>query len=213
MYNLPYHKEQDPAAIDALIREFPLAFVAGCDTNNHPISTQIPLYFEEINGKRVLRGHIMKGTDHHLAFEQNPNVLAVFTGRNTYVSGSWYKNPHTPSTWNYTSVHIKGKIRFVEAEEVKDILQQLSVHFEGGDSSSPTVYQNLPETFQEKALEFIAGFEIEISAIDTVFKLSQDRDAESYRNIIEKLKAKGVDGQSIANEMEKREKELFAGKG
>jgi transcriptional regulator len=40
--------------------------------------------------------------------------------------------------------------------------------------------------------------------MDTVFKLSQDRDVKSYRNIIEKLKAQGGDGGVIADEMEKR---------
>ena len=55
----------------------------------------------------------------------------------------------------------------------------------------------------------IAGFVIEIKEIDTVFKLSQDRDAESYQNIIRKLKEQNEDGRVIAAEMEKRAKELF----
>jgi len=45
--------------------------------------------------------------------------------------------------------------------------------------------------------------------MDTVFKLSQDRDAESYQNIIEKLKDQSEDGKVIAAEMEKRTKEVF----
>ena len=45
--------------------------------------------------------------------------------------------------------------------------------------------------------------------IDTVFKLSQDRDAKSYANIIEQLKEQGEAGQVIAAEMKKRTKEVF----
>ena len=55
----------------------------------------------------------------------------------------------------------------------------------------------------------IVAFEIEISEMDNVFKLSQDRDFESYQNIIVELKQQGVDGQVIAAEMEKRTKEVF----
>ena len=40
--------------------------------------------------------------------------------------------------------------------------------------------------------------------MDTVFKLSQDRDEKSYDNIIERLKQQGESGQVIAAEMEMR---------
>jgi transcriptional regulator len=45
--------------------------------------------------------------------------------------------------------------------------------------------------------------------MDNVFKLSQDRDAESYHNIICKLEGQGEDGQVIAAEMERRRRKLF----
>ena len=60
-----------------------------------------------------------------------------------------------------------------------------------------------------KALDSDAGFEIEITEIDTVFKLSQDRDEESYQNIVKQLKSQDDGGRAIAKEMEKRAKEVF----
>ena len=97
MYDLPYHKETDPQVIQAFIEEHPFALLSGCDAEQRPVATQVPLFLEERDGKPVLRGHIMKNTDHHKAFLQNANVLAVFTGKHTHVSGTWYSNPHTPS--------------------------------------------------------------------------------------------------------------------
>ena len=209
MYNIPYHKEKDKKIIKEFIEKYPFAFLTGCDLENKPIATQLPLFIENKNGQQVLRGHIMKGNDHHKAFLKNENVLAVFTGKHTYVSGTWYSNPYTPSTWNYMSVHVKGKMKFVGEKELEDILRSVSLHFEGQNQQSTTTYDNLPLAFKQKALGLIAGFEIEINEIDTVFKLSQDRDAESYRNIIEKLKEQDESGRVIAKEMEKRENELF----
>jgi transcriptional regulator len=55
----------------------------------------------------------------------------------------------------------------------------------------------------------IVAFEIEVTGMDNVFKLSQDRDAKSYQNIKEKLKKQDEDGKVIAAEMEKRTKEVF----
>ena len=206
---MPYHKALNDRDIRSFIKKYPFAFLTGMGPDKGPIATQLPLFIELGNGGEVVRGHIMKGTDHHEAFLHNDKVLVVFTGRHTYVSGTWYSNPNSPSTWNYMSVHIRGRIRFVGEAELEDILRSVSLHFEGQNRASATAYDNLPVSFRKKALEMIVGFEIEIQNIDTVFKLSQDRDAASYRNIIAKLKEQDEDGRTIAAEMEKREGEVF----
>lgn len=209
MYNLSYHKEKDNHVIKEFLEKYPFAFLTGCDSENRPIATQVPVFIEEKNGKEFLRGHVMKNTDHHKAFANNPNVLAVFTGKHTYVSGSWYSNPHSASTWNYMSVHVKGILRFLDDNALEDVLRMTSLHFEGQDDKSPTVFDNLPLEFKRRVMHMIVAFEIEVKEIDTVFKLSQDRDAESYQNIINKLKEQDEDGRVIAAEMEKRASKLF----
>jgi transcriptional regulator len=209
MYNLPHHKERKDQVVKEFIGTYPFAFLSGCDSQNKPIATQVPLFIEEKNGKKLVRGHIMKNTDHHKAFLHNENVLVVFTGRHTYVRGSWYANPHQPSTWNYMSVHAKGIIRFLDDAALIDVLRMTSLHFENNDSRSATVFDNLPPDYTQKLMKMIVAFEIEVTEMDTVFKLSQDRDAKSYDNIIARLKEQGEDGQVIAAEMEKRTKEVF----
>ena len=151
----------------------------------------------------------MKNTDHHNAFLDNENVLVVFTGHHIYVSGTWYSNPHTPSTWNYMSVHVKGIIRFLDDAALIDVLRMTSLHFENQDQQSATIYDNLPGDYTERLMKAIVAFEIEVKEMDTVFKLSQDRDVKSYDNIIERLREQGEAGRVIATEMEKRTKEVF----
>ena len=212
MYNRPYHKETNSQVIDNLIKQYPLAFLTGCDSENKPVATQVPLFIEEANGQKLLRGHIMKNNDHYKAFLNNKNILAVFTGKNTYVSGTWYSNTYTPSTWNYMSVHIKGNLRFVNESELEDILRVTSLYFENQNEESTTTFDKLPTEFKRKALKMIVGFEIEIIDINTVFKLSQDQDIKSYQNIIKKLEKQDGDARVIAEEMKKREKGLFSKK-
>jgi transcriptional regulator len=209
MYNLPYHKEQKEQVIKEFVDQNPFAFLTGCDSENKPVATQVPVFIEEKNGRKILRGHIMKNTDHHKAFLHNENVLVVFTGRHTYVSATWYNNPHMASTWNYMSVHVKGVIRFLDDNALEDVLRKTSLHFENYNQQSATVFDNLPLEFKQKVMKAIVAFEIEIKEMDNVFKLSQDRDAKSYDNIVEKLKKQGEDGKVIASEMEKRTKEVF----
>jgi len=209
MYDLPYHKEQNEKVIKEFIAQHPFAFLSGSDSANKPVATQVPVFIEEKDGRKILRGHIMKNTDHHKAFMYNHNVLVVFTGHHTYVSGTWYSNPYTPSTWNYMSVHAKGNIRFLDDASLVDVLRMTTLYFENNNQQSTTIFDNLPSGYTQRLMQAIVAFEIDVKELDTVFKLSQDRDAKSYLNIIERLKKQGEAGQVIAAEMEKRIKEVF----
>ena len=209
MYDLPNHKEHNEQVIKEFVDRYPFAFLTGCDANNCPVATQIPVFIEEIEGRKVLRGHFMRNTDHHKAFLHNENVLAVFTGHHTYVSATWYSNPHQASTWNYMSVHVKGIIRFLDDEGLIDAMRKVSLHFEKYNPESTTIFDNLSPEYTNRLLKAIVAFEIEIKNMDTVFKLSQDRDLKSYENIIERLNAQDESGQVIAAEMKKRIREVF----
>ena len=210
MYNLPYHKENDPKVIQEFILEFPFAFLTGCNENMEPVATQVPLFLEERDGKQFLLGHLMKNTDHHKAFLQNPKVLAVFTGKHSYVSATWYSDPSQASTWNYSSVHVRGNISFLEGEALEEMLRKTSMHFEDNNPHSATVFDNLDSGYIKRLMPAIVAFEIEVTALDTVFKLSQDRDHASYEHIIEKLSEQDADGKSVAEAMEARKQQVFS---
>lgn len=209
MYSLPYFKEGNEQRILQFIHEHPFAFIAGCDATHRPVATQIPVFIEERDGKLFLSGHMMRKTDHQLAFEINPEVLCVFTGSHTYVSASWYKDPHQASTWNYMSVHVKGKLTFLGDEDLIRVLRMTTLHFENNNHASPTVYDNLPQDYRERLMKAIVAFEVEVREIDNVFKLSQNRDKDSYHEIINKLQQGNADSKKISAEMKKRRDELF----
>ena len=209
MYDLPHHKEKDPGEIIQFMEEHPFVFITGSDAANKPVATQIPVFIDEKEGKYFLTGHIMRNTDHHKAFEQNNNVLAVFTSPHTYVSATWYANPSVGSTWNYMSVHAKGTMRFGDKDELIFILKRLSLHYENNNMASSTVFDNLPSEYTDRMMKAIVPFEIEINDLQHVFKLSQDRDEKSYDNIIKELKQQGGDAKKIGTIMENRKSKVF----
>jgi transcriptional regulator len=208
MYNLPYYKEQDSKEVIEFMRHHPFIFLSGVDTENKPVATQVPVFIDEREGNLFLTGHIMRNTDHHIAFEQNKNVLAVFTGPHTYVSATWYTKP-MGSTWNYMSVHAHGMIRFGDKAELISVLRRLTLHYENGNTASATVFDNLPAEYTESMMKAIVPFEIEINDLQHVFKLSQNRDEKSYDNIIQQLKQKDGNAKKIAEIMEKRKSKVF----
>ena len=116
----------------------------------------------------------------------------IFTGAHTYVSGTWYTgNLQQASTWNYISVHARGKVKWIDEEDLIEFLKKLSLHFENNNTASTTIYDNLPEEYLGKLRKAIVGFEIEVTELENVYKLSQNRDEKSYDNIVKELKAAG----------------------
>lgn len=202
MYNLPYFKEQDATQVLAFMRAHPFAMVM-CSNGTWPAATQVPLLFDEREGKLFLRGHFMRNTDHHKAFQQNSHALCLFTGPHAYVSASWYTQPQQASTWNYMSVHAKGFLNFLDESALRDILEQTTSQFEN-NPVSPASYHQIPAAYIDKLIDAIVGFEIEVTTIDHVFKLSQNRDAESYHSIVSHLQQGDADASAVATEMEKR---------
>lgn len=209
MYNFSYFKEKDKKAITDFIEEHPFAFMTGCFLSGKQVATQVPVVMEERDGALFFQGHIMRNTDHHKALVENPNALLLFTGPSCYVSASWYSNPQIGSTWNYMSVHVAGQVSFMTDEELVRFMRKLTLKFENGNTQSLTIYDNLPDSFLSKMMPAIAGFEVKADSIENVFKLSQNRDEKSYRNIISKLEERGGQSALVASEMRKRQSELF----
>jgi transcriptional regulator len=207
MYNLPYYKEKDAAVVMDFIKQNPFGMLTGVDTDQRPVATQIPFLFVEKEDGLYLRGHIMKGNDHHKAFLANKNVLVLFTGPHCYVSASWYTNPQQGSTWNYITVHAKGELNFLDDSELPGLLDELTAYYE--KTESPASFKNIPQDYIDRMVKAISAFEIKVTSMDHVFKLSQGRDKESFDNILSKLSAGDASQKAVAAEMMKRKDQLF----
>jgi transcriptional regulator len=206
MYHLPQYKEKDHQVLIQFMKQHSFAMLIG-SANNIPAATQIPILIEERDGKVFLKGHFMRNTDHHKAFEANPNALCIFTGPHSYISASWYTNQETASTWNYVCVHVRGEIKFLGDDKLIEMLKELSDHYEG--KNSPSSYSQLSTEYIERLSKAIIGFEIEATEIDGIFKLSQNRDEVSYDNIVHQLKNKDGEAKEIGKLMEQRRSNLF----
>ena len=202
MYKFSYYTEQDDEKVIAFMKENAFALITGIG-DAYPVATQIPLAIKQKEGKIFLEGHLMRKTDHHLAFEKNNNVLVLFTGPHCFVNANWYTDPSIGSTWNYMTVHAKGKISFTDEEGTRKAVKAVSDKYAGTDTAS--AFDNLPPEYIDHMIKAIVGFSIEVESIDNVFKLSQNRDEASKKNIIEQLNKRGDhNSAAIAEEMETR---------
>ena len=203
MYRFPYYTEEDLAKVIAFMKKNSFATLTGFG-EQYPVATHIPLEVEvQEDGRIFLSGHMMKKTDHHLAFEKNNNVLVIFNGPHTHISASWYTNPVMGSTWNYMVVHANGKIKFKDEQGTYNAVKDITNKYEGPESAA--AFDKLPKEYVDHMVKAIVGFTIEIDKLDNVFKLSQNRDEESQKNIIEQLRKRGdANSGMIAEEMDRR---------
>ncbi len=166
--------------------------------------THIPLYLDtNQHGKQVLEGHISKANPQWKDFSHNEEVLVIFNGPHAYISSSWYDHDNVP-TWNYIAVHVYGKIKVIEGEELLSSLAKLVDKYEI-HSKKPVSVKSMPKGMLDQNLNGIVGFEIEITEIQPTYKLSQNRDDQNHKAIIGELeKTKHPESIAVAEAMKKQ---------
>ena len=202
MYKFSYFTETDNEKVIAFIKENSFAVVTGFG-EQYPVASHIPLETEMKDGKLFLSGHLMRNTDHHKAFEKNNHVLVIFNGPHCFVNANWYPNTNSGSTWNYMTVHAKGKIKFTGEEGAYKAVEEITKKYVGENTAAS--FDKLTPEYISKMTKAIVGFTIEVEQLDNVFKLSQNHDAATRTYIASKLKEKGdANSVAIAKEMEHR---------
>ena len=71
------------------------------------------------------------------------------------------------------------------------------------------LHKELPEDYISRLSKAIVAFEIKLLQTDAVFKLSQNRDEQSFDNIVSKLSSGNWEEKAVAEEMSKRKQQFF----
>ncbi len=190
---LPKHFEQhDPAALQALIREHPLAALVSSGPDGLT-ADHLPLEYD--TATQTLRGHVARANPlwQHAAGQP---VLAVFRGAQAYVTPSWYpgKAEHhkVVPTWNYAVVHAHGTLHAVDdAPWVHDLVSGLTSHHEAS-RPQPWAVSDAPDDYVQQMLRAIVGIEIPVARLVGKWKISQNRGAADRQGVAAGLTADGM---------------------
>ncbi len=201
MYIPEIYKNENIEEIYSFMHENGFAILVNI-LDGKPWATHIPLVLENtIDGKRKLVGHISKDNPQGNSLTNQSEVLAIFSGVHAYISSSWYDHENVP-TWNYSAVHVYGEIQILSHDEAIKSLEKLVDKYEK-KSKKPIKVANLSEKTMQQAKGIIA-FEIEITSISAVHKMSQNRDDLNYNSIITELeKTNDFQSKLVAIEMKK----------
>lgn len=199
MYTPAHFKNTNADEVKDFIRANSFAALTSF-TGTKLVATHIPL--ELTADAQCLQGHLSKANPQWKYFTDQSEVMAIFTGPHTYISSSWYDHENVP-TWNYIAVHVYGKVRTIEGDELYQALKKLVDHYEAS-SANPVSMEKMSPEYVRKSMNGLVGFEIRITNIEAAYKLSQNRDDKNYKNITTELRKRtDVDSHHIAEAMDK----------
>jgi transcriptional regulator len=186
MYIPEHFRERHHSDTIGFMRANPFAILIS-STADGPFATHLPLAIREDGERVILRGHVAKANPHWQHLERDPHCMVIFHGPHAYISPTNYEIHESVPTWNYGAVHAYGNARvFSAADELLGVLHELIPMFEPAYAEQ---WASLSETYRERMLSHIVGFEITVTKLEAKFKLSQNRTHREQENVITSLNA------------------------
>ncbi len=168
-----------PGDIARLLAEHPLAWVVSRDFQ----ATPLPLLAETDAAGAVvsLLGHFARRNPQVAALQSDPQALILLQGPHGYISPRLISNPTWAPTWNYAVVRFEVTIEFVP-DETDAAVRRLAAHLERAQPS-PWQVEQLGGRYGQ-LLPHIIAFRARVRATQATFKLGQDENAATFREIV-----------------------------
>lgn len=200
-----FHVE-DPAEIRAFLERHPFATLVAADAGGGFAATHLPLLIEEWGSRIVLRGHLMRQTDHWRAVKKAGVVFASFVGPDAPVLGSWQLTPAFGGTWNYQAVQVQAA---VHGQDHATLLAHLKTLKERFEISPAHGFDSLPAGYVDALAPMIECIDLEVTDLKCIFKLSQNRRIEEFDRTTDGLRAQGGKAALVAAEMAQRRAQFY----
>nr|WP_054550152.1 FMN-binding negative transcriptional regulator [Lysinibacillus sphaericus] len=201
MYVPKYYKVSDLEEIKEFIQHNSFATIVSI-RKGKPIAAHIPVLLKKIEDDYYLTGHLAYGNPLWKTFEEVQDILVIFNGPHAYISSSWYEHENVP-TWNYQAVHVYGKASLIEGIDLEQDLTSLLEKYESF-RENPVLWDKLSPELLQQEMKGIKGFKIKVEEVQAAYKLSQNRNASDYANIIKELyKEENPHADALAEAMKK----------
>ncbi|WOG30132.1 FMN-binding negative transcriptional regulator [Endozoicomonas sp. 8E] len=186
-------KEENLDKLHEFIQEYPLGTLI-VSAENTLDADHIPFYLQkQKNAQVILQSHIAKVNPLWKKVSDGQEVLLIFHGPNAYISPNFYPSKKETGkvvpTWNYSVVHVRGRIFFRhESDWILQLLNNISDFYEL-NQTLPWSVSDAPFEFTKKLINAVVGLEVVIDDIVGNFKLSQNKTASDYSGVVNGLAA------------------------
>ncbi|KMQ67111.1 transcriptional regulator [Chryseobacterium sp. FH2] len=192
------YKSEDYNLMKEIIRENSFALLISSVDKIRATHSMMMLN-EDDTENIYIESHISRANPQAKILKNGDDVLCDFLGVHTYISSSWYDHINV-STWNYEAVQIYGKVELMNQEELYKHLDKLTSKYEKFQQC-PMMVKDMGKEFVEKEMKGAFGLKIIPTEIFIKQKLSQNRKAHDFQNIISNLENGDENGKKIAEKM------------
>lgn len=151
-----------------------------------PRMAHVPFILDE-NASTVSTHLVRSNPILRLLDTPKPAVITV-SGGDGYISPDWYGVDDQVPTWNYVAVTLTGTLHRLPQDNLRDILDRTSAHFETqlAPKTAWTTGKMTPEVL-DRMMRQIVPIALQISAIDGTWKLSQNKSKQAQANVVQAL--------------------------
>jgi transcriptional regulator len=198
--------QEDREQIRAFLERYPFATILAVGADGEFAATHLPLLIERWDERTILRGHLMRDTDHWRAIKHAGKVFVSFLGPDAPILGSWQSTPRFGGTWNYQAVQVRGR---VEGRDRATLLAHLELLKNRFETSKDHRFDSLPQDYVQALVPMIECIDIVVSDLKCIFKLSQNRKLEEFDRTRDELHRQGGKAALVAAEMQQQRQRFF----
>ncbi|MGH1354545.1 MAG: FMN-binding negative transcriptional regulator [Thalassovita sp.] len=169
--NPTFRKQPDARNLD-FAAEMGVGTLAVAGADGMPLMAHVPFVIEE--GQVVF--HLVRSNPVARALGDGIPGKIFVQGPGSYVSPDWYELDDQVPTWNYIAVHLAGTVRQLPQDDLRGVLDRISLRFETELLPKPIwTADKMTEAQLAKMMRQIVPCVLEIADVQGTWKLGQNK--------------------------------------
>lgn len=195
----PKHEATDPRVVRELIAENPWSTIVS-HTDDGLVASHYPVLLDEQSEDLAVLTHVGR-PDEQLHRFGTGEILLIVADTHGYISPSWYADVATPvPTWNFSVAHCYGIPQVLDDDENLRVLTRLVDHFEQHVETPFALDQQIGARLATGTV----GIRLPITRFVCKVKMSQDKDPQTRRQVIDALRRPGpYSNPALADQMQR----------
>ncbi|MEM8849974.1 MAG: FMN-binding negative transcriptional regulator [Pseudomonadota bacterium] len=118
-------------------------------------------------------------------------------GPDGYVSPDWYEVPDQVPTWNYVSVHLRGRLDRLPQDTMRDMLDRQSAWFETRLPKPPWTTDKMTPDVLDRMMRQIVPCRLTLTDIHSTWKLNQNKPDDVRLRAAKAMESAGIGSETL----------------
>lgn len=173
-------------------RAFGVLAVNGTDG---PLMAHVPVLVDGAGAFADI--HLVRSNPIARALKTPMQAKIAISGADSYISPDWYDVADQVPTWNYIAVRLTGTLERLPQEQMRDMLDRQSAHFEDQLlPKAPWKTAKMTPDVLERMMRQIAPFRMAITGVDGTWKLNQNKPDDVRLRAADHVEAYGMGSET-----------------